>query len=159
MINHSRNWNELGKFIIYLIADKDVLPAETLTTLKELIKNCPDRNSKIKAVYNYMQKRTRYVGVQIGIGGWQPIPAEYVDKKGYGDCKGLVNCTRAMLKAVGITSYYTLVNAGKNASPLITGFPCNHFNHIILCVPGPNDTTWLECTSQQQAYGFLKAVH
>ncbi len=150
-----QDWNELGEFIAFLIRDRNTLPAETISKLNELVKNCPDRKSKIKAVYSYMQKHTRYIGVQIGIGGWQPIPADYVDKKGYGDCKGLVNYTKALLNAVGIPSCYTLVYAGRNASPLITDFPCNRFNHIILCVPGDTDSTWLECTSQQKAFGFL----
>ena len=149
------NWNDLGKFYSFLINDRDILTPETVSKLKELVKDCPDNNSKIRAVYKYMQSRTRYVGVQIGIGGNQPIVADYVDKKGYGDCKGLVNYTKALLKAVGINSNYTLVNSGRNAPPIICDFPGDQFDHIILCVPGSRDTTWLECTSQKQAFGFL----
>ncbi len=150
-----QDWKDLGKFQSYLVEGRDKLSPETVSKLQELVKACPDRISKIKTVYKYMQSRTRYVGVQIGIGGNQPIPADFVDKKGYGDCKGLVNYTKAMLKAVGIESFYTLVNAGRNAPPVITAFPCDRFDHIILCVPGSPDTTWLECTNQQQAFGFL----
>ena len=149
------DWNDLGKFNSYLLKDRDVLTPETVSKLKNLVKDCPDNNSKIKTIYKYMQSRTRYVGVQIGIGGVQTIPADYVDKKGYGDCKGLVNYTKAMLKAVGIISYFTLVNSGKNAAPILNNFPSQRFNHSILCIPGIKDTTWLECTSQKQAFGFL----
>lgn len=149
------SWDDLGKFTSYLLKDRDILTPETVLKLKALVKDCPDTLSKIKTVYKYMQSRTRYVGVQIGIGGVQTIPADYVDKKGYGDCKGLVNYTMAMLKVVGITSYFTLVNAGRNSTPIISDFPSDRFNHIILCVPVQKDTIWLECTSQKQAFGFL----
>jgi hypothetical protein len=150
-----QNWDDLGKYIAYLNKGRDVLPAETITKLHDLVKDCTNDHDKVKAVYKYMQGHTRYVGVQIGIGGLQPIPADFIDKKGYGDCKGLVNYTKAMLKAVGIESFYTLVNSGEYANPVIKAFPCNQFDHIILCVPIKGDTTWLECTSQRQAFGFL----
>ncbi len=148
-------WMDFGKFLTYLIDGRDQLPAETILKVKEMVKDCPDKRSKVKKMYEYMQHRTRYVGVQIGIGGWQPIPADYVDKKGYGDCKGLVNYTKALLKTIGIESYYTLVKAGNNSTPVITDFPGNQFNHVILCVPDNRDTIWLECTSQLNAFGFL----
>lgn len=148
-------WSDYGKFMSYFIHGRDQLPPETVKKVDALVKECPDKRSKIKKVYKYMQDRTRYVGVQIEIGGWQPISADYVDKKGYGDCKGLVNYTKALLKSVGIESYYTEINAGYNSAPLIADFPSSQFNHIILCVPDIKDTIWLECTSQRKAFGYL----
>ena len=148
-------WSDFGKFQSYLNQDRDQLPPETVMKVKDLIKESPDKKSKVKKVYKYMQDRTRYVGVQIGIGGSQPIPADVVDKKGYGDCKGLVNYTKALLKSIGIESYYSVVKAGNNSVPLITDFPSEQFNHIILCVPDDRDTIWLECTSQRNAFGYL----
>jgi hypothetical protein len=151
------SWNDIGKFSSYLNRGRDELPDETHEKLKGLLKDCTDDLSRIKIIYRYMQGRTRYIGVQVGIGGWQPTPADYVDRKGYGDCKGLVNYTKALLKSAGIESYYTLVNGGTNAPPVITDFPSEQFNHVILCVPGKGDTTWLECTDQHQAFGFLSS--
>lgn len=153
--NSFNSWDDFGKFRSYLIHGRDQLPPETIKKVEDLVKECPDKRSKIKKVYKYMQDRTRYVGVQIEIGGWQPIPADYVDKKGYGDCKGLVNYTKALLKSVGIESFYTVVKAGNNSAPLISDFPSEQFNHIILCVPEDRDTIWLECTSQRNAFGYL----
>lgn len=153
--NSFNSWDDLGKFRSYLIHGRDQLSPETVKKIEDLVKECPDKRSKIKKVYKYMQDRTRYVGVQVEIGGWQPIPADYVDKKGYGDCKGLVNYTKALLKSIGIESYYTVIKAGSNSSPLISDFPSEQFNHIILCVPENRDTIWLECTNQRNAFGYL----
>ena len=61
----------------------------------------------------------------------------------------------ALLKAVNIPSYYSIINAEANQEPADPSFPYNSFNHVILCVPFKGDTTWLECTSSTQPFGKL----
>jgi hypothetical protein len=97
----------------------------------------------------------RYVSVQLGIGGYKPFPATFVDQKKYGDCKALANYMYALLSAVNIKSYWAVIRAGVNEYSADPAFPNNTFNHEILCIPFKNDTTWLECTSSTQPFGKL----
>lgn len=149
------SWKTFGNWIYNLNSGRDILSAKTINEVQELTKNLSTRREKTKAVYEYMQSRTRYVNITIGIGGWQPFPAIDVDNNGYGDCKALSNYTYSLLKAVGIESYYTIINAGANSREIIKDFPTNQFNHAIVCVPDDNDTIWLECTSQRNAFDYL----
>ena len=149
------SWKDFGQWSYTLNKDRDILPDELKIKVEELTKDAKGSHEKAKMLYEYMQNRTRYVSVQLGIGGWQTFPAEYVDKNGYGDCKALSNYMYSMLKHAGIKSHYVLVRAGGSSSDIITDFPSNQFNHAILCIPQPNDTIWLECTSQKQPFGFL----
>lgn len=151
------DWAEFGKwYYSSLLADTEEIPEATQLKLKELIGNQKNPIEIAKIVYKYVQEKTRYVSVQIGIGGWKPMLAKDVDKLGYGDCKALTNYTRSLLKSVGVDSYYTVVYAGHNATrDLQNDFASIQGNHAILTLPTENKgLIWLECTSQIQPFGF-----
>ena len=154
------NWKELGKWVYdKLVADRQELPAATVDHLKAITQDIADPKLKAKKIYEYMQGKTHYISVQVGIGGYQPFLASDVDQQNYGDCKALVNYTQALLKAVGIESYYCVVEADENYKvSLLNDFASmEQGNHIILCLPFKNDTTWAECTSQTIPFGYLGA--
>jgi transglutaminase-like putative cysteine protease len=149
------SWKELGEFFYKLNKDRDALPDDEIAAVRALVSKHPDRRDKIKAVYEYMQSKTRYVSIQIGVGGNQTALASEVVKNGYGDCKALSNYTMALLKAAGIESYMTLVNSGDLEPDIKTDFVDDQFDHVILCVPDSRDTIWLECTSQTLPFNYL----
>jgi transglutaminase-like putative cysteine protease len=151
------NWAELGKWSYdNLLKGRDILPAATILEVKELVKNENSDKAKAKKIYEYLQNKTRYISVQIGIGGFQPVTAADVDRLGYGDCKGLVNYMHSLLKAVEIESYYCVVEGDREKISLDPTYASmNQGNHIILCLPLKGDTTWLECTNQQIPFGYL----
>jgi transglutaminase-like putative cysteine protease len=150
-----RTWEDLSSWHYSLLLDRDKLPESTEKEVLSLVKDLNDDLYKARRIYEYMQSKTRYVSIQLGIGGWQPFEAKVVDEVGYGDCKALVNYTMALLKVAGISSYYAVVQAGTNASPILTDLPSRQFNHAILCLPLKGDTIWLECTNQHQPFGYL----
>ncbi len=149
------SWGGIGRWIAALNKGRQVLPEETIIKIAELTHGLKTMEGKAEAVYHYMQKHTRYVSVQLGIGGFQPYPASYVDKNGYGDCKALSNYTCALMNAAGIDARYVLIKAGNAADDILTRFPSNQFNHVIVCIPREKDSLWLECTNQKQPFGFL----
>ncbi|UOE49022.1 DUF3857 domain-containing transglutaminase family protein [Mucilaginibacter sp. SMC90] len=148
-------WQNYGKWQQKLNADVCTLSPERIEEIKKMTADIKTDKEKVKFLYEYMQQNVRYVSIQLGIGGWKPFPASFVDQKKYGDCKALSNYMSALLKAVDIPSCYAIINAGANMQPADPSFPYDPFNHIILCVPLKSDTTWLECTSQTQAFGKL----
>ncbi|WP_426582766.1 DUF3857 domain-containing protein [Mucilaginibacter sp. R-33] len=148
-------WQNYGKWQQKLNADVCTLSPERVEEIKKMTADIKTDKEKVKFLYEYMQHNVRYVSIQLGIGGWKPFPATFVDQKKYGDCKALSNYMSALLKAVNIPSCYAIINAGANMQPADPSFPYDPFNHIILCVPLKSDTTWLECTSQTQAFGKL----
>lgn len=148
------NWENHGKWISSLLTGKDILPADFVIKIKDLTKDAKNDREKVAILYQYLQNNTRYVSIQLGIGGYQPIDATSVSKSGFGDCKGLTNLMMAMLKAVDIPSNYSIVSMREK--DILPDFPnFNQFDHVILLVPFKNDSIWLECTSQKLPFGYI----
>jgi hypothetical protein len=134
---------------------RDILPEDVRRQVHALTDTITDRRRKVYALYQFLQQNTHYISIQLGIGGWQPFPAEYVATRKYGDCKALSNYMIALLKEVGITGKYVEIESGDDAVPLIEDFPSSQFDHVISCVPLEKDTLWLECTSQTTPAGYM----
>lgn len=151
------DWQGLGKLSYdYLLKDRRTLPPETVQLIKDLVRDETNDRSKAKKIYEHFQKKARYISVQIGIGGFQPIKASEVDRLGYGDCKALVNYMQALLEVAGIESYYCVVEAGDEKTDLMPSFASmEQGNHVILCLPLNGEPAWLECTSQDAPFGYL----
>lgn len=152
----AKNWEEFGKWYYdALLTGTDELPENTIANIKKLVGSETNPLEISKIVYDYVQQKTRYVLVLVGIGGWKPMLAKDVDRLGYGDCKALTNYTRALLKAVNVPSYYTIVHSGSNdRMDIKEDFTSIQGNHIILSIPYNNELYWLECTSQTMPFGF-----
>ncbi|MBE14656.1 MAG: DUF3857 domain-containing protein [Cytophagaceae bacterium] len=152
----AQNWKEFGQWInAYLLDGTQEIPPKTIQEVKALVSGVSSKIDKARLVYQYMQEKTRYISVQVGIGGWKPMLAEDVDKLGYGDCKALTNYTKSLLAAVDIPSYYTVLYAGRDKRDISKDFVAMQGNHAILAIPEGDDYLWLECTNQQVPFGFI----
>jgi transglutaminase-like putative cysteine protease len=150
------SWLSFGNFVSSLFQGRDKLPDAVVQKITSLTAGITNPKEKVAKLYEYLQQNTRYISIQLGIGGFQPFEASYVAQKGYGDCKALSNYMYSLLKAAGIKSYPALIHAGSgvDAKNLIEDLPSTQFNHVVLFVPFEKDTMWLECTSQDESPGY-----
>jgi transglutaminase-like putative cysteine protease len=143
-----RTWREFGMWNRALWEGRDALAPPLKAEVRRIAGTGRPARDVAVDLYSYLQKHTRYVSVQLGIGGWQPFDAAYVYEHGYGDCKALSNYMIALLKEAGIASYPVLIHAGGLRSEIyLRDFPNVEFNHVIVCVPMDRDSLWFECTS------------
>lgn len=122
--------------------------------IHDLTDTIPDKRGKIEALYRYLGRTTRYVSIQLGIGGWQPMDAATVYANKFGDCKALSNYLHAMLAACDIESFYTIIHTQNKHIPRDFATPAIA-NHAILGVPCQRDTLWLECTNTDVPFGYV----
>ncbi|HMK05802.1 MAG TPA: DUF3857 domain-containing protein [Ferruginibacter sp.] len=148
-------WKSFGYWYGSLTKTTSNLTDDRKLFFQSLVKNATDDIEKARIIYKYLQDNFRYVSIQLGIGGFKPFDANFVDKKKYGDCKALSNYTQACLSAVGVQSYQALIYRSSSQAPLDPDFPRSSFNHVILCIPQPKDSIWLECTSTTNDFAVL----
>lgn len=157
-VGNSNDWEGLGKWMHeQLLIGRTQVSEKTKNEIMNLVAGLDHPIDKAKVVYQYVQNNTRYISVQEGIGGIQPIDALKVDEVKYGDCKGLTNYTKALLDLVGVESYYTRVYASPNNLVDINKDFASFLgqsNHVILNLPYEGTNIWLECTSQTSPFGY-----
>ncbi len=151
----AKDWNTFGKWMYSdLLSGTEEIPDATRQKIQDLVKQEKNPLEIAKIIYKYVQDKTRYVSIQLGIGGWKPMLAKDVDRLGYGDCKALTNYTRSLLKAFNVPSYYAVVYGDRTKRNIQEDFVSMQGNHVILGIPDNNEIHWLECTSQTQPFGF-----
>lgn len=153
-VGNAASWESLSSFLYRLNKDRMDITRIEDASLPDLT-HCFSRIDSIKAVYEHLQNSTHYYNVSLGIGGWQSKPASFVQKTGYGDCKGLSTFFVNLLQLIGIEAYCAAINLNPSLDVAIPEFPSPRFNHLIVCVPIFEDTLWLECTSQINSFGFI----
>lgn len=148
-------WSDFGSWYYNSILQPVSVSTATIKAEVASLNLQGSTEEKVKKLYQYMQAKTRYIAVALGIGGWQPMSPDEVHKKGYGDCKGLTNYMKILLDEAGIPSYYSVINSSSSNISFDPDFPKMGGNHAILMVPTEKGNIWLENTSQQTAFNHL----
>ena len=153
------SWKDIGLWLYNLQKDTWDLTDEDKAKVKEMTSGCSTTYDKVKVLYDYLRDRTRYVSIQLGIGGYKPFPASTVSRTGFGDCKALSNYLKALLEVAGVGSEYYIVNT--NVADLEKDYSSvGQMNHAMLAVPVTDegtmngDTLWVECTNPRIPLGY-----
>lgn len=149
------NWTDFGTWYYNNLIEPAAVSTPEIKAEVAALQLQGSVEEKVKKIYQYMQTKTRYIYVGLGIGGWLPMMPDEVHKKGYGDCKGLTNYMKTLLNEAGIPSYYCVINSGPSQVSFDPDFPKMGGNHAILMIPTENGNIWLENTSQQIAFNHL----
>jgi len=136
-INNS-TWAQIGRWYSELTLGRREITPSIRDKAEGIAGGVTDPLIKVRRLASYVQHGIRYVAIEIGIGGYQPHAAEDVLASGYGDCKDKATLLNAMLREVGVDSYYLLINDDRDF--LAPDFPSPlGFNHVILAIRLPRE--------------------
>lgn len=111
-----------------------------------------EQKARARALYNWVSRNIRYVGIYLGDGGIIPHDANSIIKNRYGDCKDHNALLIALLAAKGIKASSALINSG-NAYALPKYPVLGPFNHVITYIPVWN--LYLDSTAEMASFGSL----
>ena len=94
--------------------------------------------ANMQALARFLQHDIRYVGIELGIGGYQPHSAADVFAHKYGDCKDKATLMSSMLKSIGVDSYYVVINTERGSVTPEMPAHMGGFDHAILAIKLPD---------------------
>ena len=100
---------DLYKWYKSLVSSITENPAALKDKVNELTATAKTDEEKIKNIYYWVQDNIRYIAFEDGLAGFKPDASQNVFQKRYGDCKGMANLTRQMLKEAGFDARLTWI--------------------------------------------------
>ncbi len=130
-----KTWKDLGRWYWGLIQDQFDLDEETRRLARKITEGKKTEIDKVKAIYDWVTKNTRYVALEFGIYGFKPRRCVQTVSRGWGDCKDKATVLVTLLKELGIPSTIVILRTqmrGDFYSKLPSFAP---FDHAIAYVP------------------------
>lgn len=141
------SWEEISKWYYSLSEPKIVIDDYVRRAASEISKNYEDDRDKIKAVFFWVSRNVRYMGInrEKNRPGLEPHKSIYTLKSMTGVCRDKAALIVAMLRSLGYDSNMVLMNASRQMEP---DFPNNYFNHAIASVKLGNEIILMDPTDE-----------
>ena len=152
-ISSFQSWDEVGRWYDELQKERVKPDAEIRAKAVELTRSAIDDTAKVRAIYHYVSTKFRYIGIDFGIGRYQPHKASEVLDNQYGDCKDKHTLMAALLAAVGIKAEPALISTVHELDPDVP--TPGQFNHVVTVVPLANQEIWLDTTTEVAPFAHL----
>ncbi len=150
------NWEAVGVWYRGLILGRDAVTPAIQAKADELTASAKTDTEKVQAIYNYVSTHNHYIGIDFGIGRYQPHFAAEVMTNQYGDCKDKHTLLAALLRAKGFQVSAVLIGAGIEMNEKVP-MP-GAFNHVITLVDVGGEKVWLDATTEVAPYRALLSV-
>ncbi|MGD0729825.1 MAG: DUF3857 and transglutaminase domain-containing protein [Terracidiphilus sp.] len=147
------SWDQVGAWYQSLQQDSLAITPAIQAKADALTKGLTSDEDKIRAIFNDVALHIHYVGLEFGIGRYQPHPADDVLSNEYGDCKDKHTLLASELKAVGIQAWPVLISSSSELDPA-TPSPAQ-FDHVITLVPLAGKLLWMDSTEEVAPVGVL----
>jgi hypothetical protein len=123
--------NDLYQWYSSMVKDVQNDPTAFEGEVARLTASAKTPAEKIRAIYYWVQDNIKYIAFEDGIAGFKPEAAQHVYHNRYGDCKGMANLTKAMLKAAGFDARLTWI--GTNRIPYTYELPSLAVDNHMIC--------------------------
>ena len=131
-----KDWTSVSMWVSQFVDPAAEVTPAIRAKAAQLTANASDDTAKIRAIAEFAQNTT-YVEICINVtrgGGYTPHRADETLARNYGDCKDKATLMRALLKAIGIESYVTVIRSGNRDFVKPEWASPTQFDHAIIAV-------------------------
>lgn len=125
------NVKDLYGWYSFVTADIGNKPEELKGKVTELTSGKKTDLEKVESIFYWVQDNIRYIAFEDGIMGFKPDAAQNVFKNKYGDCKGMANLLKEMLKLAGLDARLTWI--GTSDLPYDYSLPSLCVDNHMIC--------------------------
>ncbi len=151
-----KSWDDVYNWYKNLAKNRYTPDEHIQETVARLTQDLTTHEEITRAIYYFVAKQIRYVGIELGQSAYQPSPATEVIRKQYGDCKDKTTLLISMLDLVGIKAYPVLLSTSPYQRIDKSIPSLSQFNHMIAAVPkNSKEYLWLDTTASTCSYGNL----
>ena len=94
------------KSLVDLIKDD---PSVYKSKVHDLTANAKTDEEKVRNIYYWVQDNIKYIAFEDGLAGFKPEESDRVFNNRYGDCKGMANLIKQMLRSAGFDARLTWI--------------------------------------------------
>ena len=123
------------------------------TVAEQILQRNLTTQQKAEAVYESVQRSTKYIAFEFGVHSYQPYPVSTVEKRGFGDCKDKAAMIVALLRAVGVPAEFAMVRTRSAGNVAAEAYSVQLFNHAMAYVPELK--LYVDGTAEYAALGEL----
>jgi len=152
-ISSFTSWSDVGAWYAGLQQSRVQVTSQIRSVAEEITKGKTTDDQKIRAIYDYVAGRIRYIGIDLGAGRYTPHAADEVLANRYGDCKDKHTLFAALLEAVGLHAYPVLISSKFKLDASLPS--ASLFDHVISAVPQGDSFLFLDTTPEVAPYGML----
>ncbi len=145
-----KDWQHMGSWYWGLIEDQLDAGEELRSKAREIAAGAESVEEKVKAVYDWVVRNTRYIGLEFGIHSYKPYQVNDIYQRKFGDCKDKASLMVAMLDELGVKAQMVVLRTSNLGA--IEPYPpaLNMFNHAIAYVPALD--LYLDGTARIRGY-------
>jgi Tfp pilus assembly protein PilF len=130
-----QKWEDVAAWYQGLVKGQMEASPQIRAAVREVTKGLTDEQARIRAIYDYVITKTRYVGLEFGIHGYQPYRMSQVFARKFGDCKDKAALLVVMLKEAGISASMVLARTRRGGDLDAVPASLAPFDHAIAYVP------------------------
>jgi transglutaminase-like putative cysteine protease len=150
------SWQEIARWANQLSIPHAITDANLDKLINSISQKALTPDEKVKAVYQTIQEKVRYVFAHVGRGGYEPHNAFEVLTNGYGDCKDQTILAVTMLRKLGVKADPALVITRSRGIPEMK-ITSVSFDHMIVHIPAQQGLSeiWMDTSGDKGLFpGF-----
>lgn len=153
-ISDKADWADVGRWKSDLYDPAATISQELQIAIDKIKTANTDPKSQITATLKFVQREIRYLGIEIGDGGYIPRDPSKVYARRFGDCKDKTRLMITMLDRMDIAANALLVHSDRRQGIELYLPNLGAFDHVITHVKVGEKSYYLDPTKGEQLGGL-----